>query len=509
MRTPFMTLRPSKSTALHLLASVLLVALTACSDGDAANPAELLESLPGGSITLWTEKTELFMEHPALLVGTPGKFAVHLTALSDFAPLRSGRITLRFEPEDRKAGFSVTQEEPRAPGIYGPAPSFPHSGVWNLSILVESPQVRDVIEVPGLQVYARPEDVPPEAGEGAPGISFLKEQQWKTPGFRTAFATSGSVQANVPASGEITAAPGRLAEITAPVAGSIDLSGVGAAPAPGQRVTAKQTLALLLPALGESGSNVADARRELRQAEEEHARAKRLLTAEAIPERRLREAEIRLDAARETIASLGGGVGASGRRLAIRSPIDGVVTDVRMQIGRRVEAGAPLLTVLDASIVWLRLDVPAGEASRIGSAAGASFQVEGSERSYTTTRLVSVGSVVDPRTRTVPLWFEIQNEDGSLKVGSNARADVRTGEMRTGVVVPRSALLDEDGRTIAYVQPEGESFAKRALELGGLDGELALVLSGIDAGERVVTGAAYQVRLASLSTSVPAHGHEH
>jgi hypothetical protein len=35
------------------------------------------------------------------------------------------------------------------------------------------------------------------------------------------------------------------------------------------------------------------------------------------------------------------------------------------------------------------------------------------------------------------------------------------------------------------------------------------VTSGIEAGERVVTGAAYQVRLASLSTSVPAHGHAH
>ena len=43
----------------------------------------------------------------------------------------------------------------------------------------------------------------------------------------------------------------------------------------------------------------------------------------------------------------------------------------------------------------------------------------------------------------------------------------------------------------------------------GLVGVAALVLSGIEEGERVVTGAAYQVRLASLSTAVPAHGHEH
>jgi hypothetical protein len=45
--------------------------------------------------------------------------------------------------------------------------------------------------------------------------------------------------------------------------------------------------------------------------------------------------------------------------------------------------------------------------------------------------------------------------------------------------------------------------------MGGNDGTHAVVLSGLRPGERVVTGAAYQVRLASLSTSVPAEGHAH
>jgi hypothetical protein len=38
---------------------------------------------------------------------------------------------------------------------------------------------------------------------------------------------------------------------------------------------------------------------------------------------------------------------------------------------------------------------------------------------------------------------------------------------------------------------------------------MVLVVAGIAEGERVVTGAPYQIRLASLSTAVPAHGHEH
>jgi membrane fusion protein, heavy metal efflux system len=490
------------------LAILFLAFIVGCSGGDGQDAAEA-EELPGGAITIWTAKTELFMEHPALLVGAAAKFAVHLTALSDFAPVRSGRITLRFEPADGGEGFTVAQDEPRAPGIYGPTPAFPRPGRWSLKLSVDSPQVVDVIEVPSLQVYASAADVPAGADEEGAGISFLKEQQWKTPGFRTVFATADEIRASFPATGEITAAPGHYAEITAPVAGWIDVTDLAAAPAPGQRVTSGQTLAYLRPALGESGSSVAEARRELREATEEYARAKRLVAAEAIPERRLHDAEIRLDAARETIESMGGGTSLSSKRLPIRSPIDGVVTQLDVQIGRRVEAGSALITVLDSSVVWLRLDIPASDAPRVGTSAGAAFTVEGAARASEASRLVSVGSVVDARSRTVPLWFEVDNRDGMLKVGSHARADVRTGDALPGVVIPASAILDEDGRPVAYVQVDGEGFAKRALELGGTDGERVLVRSGIEAGERVVDGAAYQVRLASLSTSVPVHGHEH
>ena len=105
--------------------------------------------------------------------------------------------------------------------------------------------------------------------------------------------------------------------------------------------------------------------------------------------------------------------------------------------------------------------------------------------------------------------FAVPNPDGSIKVGASARAQVRTGERVPGVVIPASALLDEDGRPIVYVQTEGEAFEKRELALGGQEGERVLVRSGLAEGERVVTGAPYQVRLASLSTSAPAHGHEH
>jgi cobalt-zinc-cadmium efflux system membrane fusion protein len=137
------------------------------------------------------------------------------------------------------------------------------------------------------------------------------------------------------------------------------------------------------------------------------------------------------------------------------------------------------------------------------------FRVEGSTRLYTARRVVSVGSVIDSLSRTVPVLFEVANPDGALKVGANASVAVRTGLRQQGVVLPASAILDEDGRPIVYVQPEGERFEKREITVGDREGDRVLVRGGLKAGERVVTGAAYQVRLASLSSSAPAHGHEH
>ncbi len=492
---------------------VLGAILLASCEPDRPNeePAADSEAGPaGGAVTLWTDSIELFMEHPALIVAAPDKFAVHLTDLTDFAPLRSGKLTLRFEPKNGGAPVVVTQDAPRSPGIYGPAPEFTRPGVYDLTLAVESPQARDVIQVPDLRVYASAAEAPKEEGGDEAGISFLKEQQWKTPGFATAFATTGRVTESFTATGQVVPAAGRMARLSAPVAGVVEASGVARSPAPGQRVTKGQVLAVLTPALGEGGSAYAQARAELREAEDEHARATRLYAVEAVPQRRVHEAEIRLTAARETLAGFGGPDAArSDGRIAIRSPLAGVVGSRSLAPGSRVEAGTELFTVLDPSIVWLDVRVPAVDAARVSASSKATFRVPGSAEIWRTRRTVSVGGVIDSVSRTVPVIYEVANPAGTLKLGMHAQVGVGTGREVEGVVIPSAAILDEDGRPVAYVQPEGERFAKRELTVGGTSDDRALVLSGIRAGERVVTGAAYQVKLASLSTSVPAHGHEH
>ena len=496
----------------HSLIAIVLSAalLGGCGQGSGDDdPAEGSEPA-GGAITIWTDSTEMFMEHPALIVGAPDKFAVHLTDLTDFAPLRSGRVTLRFEPREGGEAVVVTQEAPRAPGIYGPAPAFKRAGVYDLAITVESPQTHDLIRVPDLQVYPSGAAAPRADGGEPEGIVFLKEQQWKTPGFATAFASAGEVAESFQATGQILPGAGRMARISAPVAGIIEVSGLAQSPAPGQRVSKGQVLAVLTPALGEGGSSYAQARAELREAEDEQGRANRLYAAEATPQRRVHEADIRLAAAREALAAFGGsGAAREDGRVAIRAPLSGVVASRTLTPGSRVDAGAELFTVVDPSVVWLEARVSASDAARVSPRSEATFRVAGSEAVVPATRTVSVGSVIDSVSRTVPVIYQVANPDGVLKIGMHAQVSVGTGRRVKGVLIPSSAVLEEDGRPVAYVQPEGERFEKRDVQLGGTSGGQTVVLSGIKAGERVVTGAPYQVRLASLSTSVPAHGHEH
>jgi multidrug efflux pump subunit AcrA (membrane-fusion protein) len=76
-------------------------------------------------------------------------------------------------------------------------------------------------------------------------------------------------------------------------------------------------------------------------------------------------------------------------------------------------------------------------------------------------------------------------------------------------VIPASAVVDDGGRATVFVMEGGESFYKRVVRIGARDGERLQVLSGITAGERVVSAGAYEVHLSTVSGAMPAHGHAH
>ena len=85
-----------------------------------------VKETPTLSVTHWTEKTELFMEHPPLVGGQTALFAVHLTTMNDFKALNAGNPRLEFVPESGGSTSVLQGAGPSRPGAR-PASSPPSS----------------------------------------------------------------------------------------------------------------------------------------------------------------------------------------------------------------------------------------------------------------------------------------------------------------------------------------------------------------------------------------------
>src|SRR5690349_2671513 len=98
-------MNPMKKIVAILLTLTTAAWLSACArDAAEAPPAEA--EVPTLDVTSWTDKTELFMEYPPLVTGQDALFAVHLTRLSDFSAMTTGRPKLELTPES--GGAMVT-----------------------------------------------------------------------------------------------------------------------------------------------------------------------------------------------------------------------------------------------------------------------------------------------------------------------------------------------------------------------------------------------------------------
>lgn len=214
-------------------------------DDHAARAAQGPE-LPSAAVTLWTARTELFMEHKYLVAGRETSFAAHLTEMGGYKPLTSGRFTLTFSGAGGRT-YTAAAEKPSSPGIFRPVIAVPEPGRYRLRATVADGALRDAHDLGQVEVYAdaaAAAAAAPEDEEGG-GISFLKEQQWKFD-FMTAPAARRLLSRRFPVSGTVRAPLTAQRPVTAPASGTVLW-----AAAPGASVARGAALARLAAADGE------------------------------------------------------------------------------------------------------------------------------------------------------------------------------------------------------------------------------------------------------------------
>ncbi|MEZ4361626.1 MAG: efflux RND transporter periplasmic adaptor subunit [Kofleriaceae bacterium] len=482
--------------------------------------------LPGQSVTRWAQRTELFMEYPPLIVGKETRFAAHVTAMPSFKAVTAGAATVTLK---LASGAEVGKADaPSSPGIFRPTVTPKQAGACELLISIESPQVTESFSAGPCEVFASDDAARKALGDEpeAPGrITFLKEQQWKTD-FALAEVAERDLQDGVRATGEIRPVAGRQARVSAPVSGRVELP--ASAPILGMPVKRGAVLATIAPrASGGTdratlAAEVSALAAEVAAARVEEGRAQRLVDEQAAPARALDDARTRLQIAEARLAGATGRLaqydasatgGGGGRRFELRAPLDGTLVALDVTTGENVDEGAPMFDVIDLERVWLVVRVFEPDIPRAEHARTAWFTINGYDQPFTVdetnAKLVTIGRVIDPRTRTVPVIFELANRDGRLRIGNFTNVVLATGAPRRALAIPEAAIVEDAGKSVAYVMVEGEAFERRPLQLGLRSQGYVEVLEGLVAGERVVTKGSYEVRLASSSGAAPAHGHVH
>jgi cobalt-zinc-cadmium efflux system membrane fusion protein len=356
-----------------------------------------------------------------------------------------------------------------------------------------------------------PKTPPAQPAEQRPGVRELRLsadspqlQRIKTANVETARVPLEEVTAP----GKIQAIPTRVSRIAVPVPGRIRKVAVG----PGDAVQTGQVLftldspdvSSLMSAYRQAEARAGQAKAAMAKAEADLARVHDLFEHRAIAQKEVISAEAALAQARADAEQASAAIqeslgrldilglkpGAFQQEIAIRAPVSGKVIEINLAPGEyRNDTSAPVMTIANLSSVYIAADVPeslirlvtAGERIEVSLAAFPGEQFSA--------RVARIADAVNVETRTIQVIAELANPRGRLR--PDMFGEIRHEEtFRTVPIAPSAAIVQREGRTSVWRQREPGHFEAVDVTTGRPRGGLVPLLSGIQAGDRIVVDGA-------------------
>jgi membrane fusion protein, heavy metal efflux system len=494
-----------------LLMALIGLLFVACSDQQESKQGKKTSRLEPVAYTIYSDKTELFVEFKPLVVGSTSGLAAHFTILGEnFKPLTAGKVTVSLIIGEN--GIRNTADSASSPGIFRLALKPTTSGTGKLIFDIESKGYTDQIVIQNITVYPNEKAaLADQAGAATDNdVTYLKEQAWKVE-FANAPVIKKSFSDIIKTSGQLLSAPGDEIMVTSNTSGSVLFS--NSSIIVGSTVRAGTNLFTISGGnivTGTIDANYKEAKTNYEKAKADYDRASVLIKDKIISQREYLQTKANFEKAQAAFNTISKNYSSKGQ--GISAPMGGFIKNILVTEGQFVEAGAPLAIISKNKKLILQANVSQRDFNKLPSISSANFKIAGSDKIYDTQELngkvISFGKSASAGSPFIPVTFEIDNIE-NLIPGSVAEVYLKSTPIPNALVVPASALLEEQGSFYVYVQSGGESFQKRKVSLGASDGLNVQLLSGVAEGERVVTKGAYQIKLSSASGALPAHGHEH
>ena len=175
----------------------------------------------------------------------------------------------------------------------------------------------------------------------------------------------------------------------------------------------------------------------------------------------------------------------------IVSPIDGVVTDRPLYAGDLATANQPILTVMNLSRLIAKSHIPQTEAAVLKVGNPAELKVAGVDEPIKG-RVTLVSPALDPGSTTIEVWVEATKLDPALKPGMTVEITITAKTVKDALVVPTPAVFknSEGADYVVLAGADGHAHQK-TVQVGVRSSEFSQVLSGVIAGDPVITSGGY------------------
>jgi HlyD family secretion protein len=176
----------------------------------------------------------------------------------------------------------------------------------------------------------------------------------------------------------------------------------------------------------------------------------------------------------------------------ILSPIDGVVTDRPLYAGDLATANQPILTVMNLSRLIAKSHVPQSEAAKLKLGNAAELKVSGLDEPIKG-RITLVSPALDPGSTTIEVWVEAAKPNPAVKPGMTVEVSLTGKTVKDAIVVPAGAVFKnaEGGTDYVVLAGSDQKAHWKTVQIGVRNAEDAQIVSGINAGDPIVSSGGY------------------
>jgi len=337
-------------------------------------------------------------------------------------------------------------------------------------------------------------------------IHFTVEQAQAT-GLETESIVTDTFRYVIKTSGEIISS--QSDEITISSTSSGIVSFAKSSFVEGTAISAGETIVTVSAQTLPEGDRTAVAKIEYEAALNAFERASSLVNDRIISQKEFEQVRLRYETAKMVYEAQASDYSTKG--ISISTPKSGFIKNLFVGQGDFVSVGQPIATISQNRRIQLRAEVNEIHFNNLNSITDANFKMAYDDSLYNVSnlngKLLTYGRSINKNSFFIPVIFEFDNV-GKIIPGSYVEVYLLSYPRFNVFSLPVSAITEEQGLHFIYLQLDEEHYKKQNVVLGQNDGARVEVVSGLNAGDIVVTKGVYQVKLAATPSAIP-EGHSH